>query len=96
MKYVCVFLSGMLFGGLVVMLITLTILDNRMDNLQSPLEGIGWQIEFLSSDIEALRKPMKDYYIAAGNALVIMDACIEIGRAEVNDYAKAFLEMKGE
>ena len=94
MKYICVFLSGMICGAMIVMFITLTALDNRMDNLQPPLEGVAQQIEFLTADIKALRKPVGDYQAVAKNALTIMDACIQIGRAEVNDYSRMLVEME--
>jgi len=92
MKNVFMFLVGMFFGMTIVSLMILIILDNDMDKMQPPIEGIIMQIEALSSDIESMRVPIKGFCNNAVTANLVMRDVIEIGRKEMNDYNRLWEE----
>jgi len=85
----CIFLSGMLLGMMLVMLVTLTILDNRMDSVEPSLSAIQYEVDAMAIELNRLRDVSKVYYTQAGNARKVMQECIDIGRKEVNGYNRA-------
>ncbi len=96
MKQVCIFLSGALFGMAVTMFIFLAMLDNRMDNLQPPLEGMTAQMYYLLEDVKSARRAVMDCGADAIITNDILRDCIDIGREEANMYNRVIMKIEGD
>ena len=94
-KYACVFLAGMIFGIMGTGIVTLTILDNRMDSLEPSIREMNYQILVWSEDIKGLRSPIKEIHDLTINANLVMRDCIKIGHEEMNNYNRIFVESIG-
>jgi len=98
MKQVCIFLSGMVLGMIVMAFIFLTILDNRMEDLQTPielsLEGAIAQMHYLLEDAKVTRRAVRECGVSATQVNYILRDCIDIGREETNMYNRMLMEIE--
>ena len=89
-KQISIFVTGILFGLIIMGLISASILDNRMDNLQPSIAGFHLQLDILIEDLQAFDRAAQTTYELSGTTRKILENCIEIGRAELNAYARVF------
>ncbi len=94
-KKICLFLTGFIAGMIFSMVLSLKIIESRLNSLESPFASIGYELDSLTAEVRSLREPIQYYYDQAGTAREVMQDCIDIGRNEVNDYNRTFGEKIG-
>ena len=89
-KYFCVFLAGIIFGIMVTGIVILSIMDNRIDNIQPTIKELNDSMMIFVEKIRDNTDIIKKNNTLSGNTKIIMKAVIDMGMEEINDYDEAF------
>lgn len=81
-------LAGILIGFLFNGIITLSILDNRVDNLQVPLNDVELWIEDINAELSVVEERVEMLQNNLINLDMFSDDLVQTIRKEVNDWSR--------
>lgn len=87
---VCIFLIGFIAGVMTTGIIGLSILDNRMDNLQPTITELNDQMLIFVETIRDNADMVKENNDLVINTNIVMENVLKMRRDEINSYHEAF------